>query len=192
MEEEWRDVKGYEGLYQVSNLGRVKSLERFVKREDGKINHIMERIMKSHLNVRSGRPEIRLKNDKGGKNIKLYRLVALAFVENDDVINKTCVNHKDGDVLNCKADNLEWCTYSENLQHSYDELNRPVNKPSVSKRSVVAINKKDGSQNTYESIQEANRMTGVSCTQIRRIAEGICVNEIYDFIVEGLNDKNIK
>ena len=192
MEEEWRDVKGYEGLYQVSNLGRVKSLERFVKREDGKINHIMERILSFQINPRSGRPQLSLNKNNHRKMMKLYRLVALAFVENDDIINKTCVNHKDGDVLNCKADNLEWCTYSENLQHAYDELNRPVNKPSVSKRSVVAINKKDGSQNTYESIQKANRMTGVSCTQIRRIAEGICVNEIYDFIVEGLNNKNIK
>ena len=144
-------------------------------------------MIKIQFNSRNGRPEVHLNKKGKRKALKLYRIVAEAFIENDDIINKTCVNHKDGNVTNCKADNLEWCTYSENLKHSYDELNRPTNKASVHRRSVIVINKKDGKKNTYKSIEETSRITGVSCTQIRRIAEGVCINENYDFIVEGLN-----
>ena len=186
-EEVWRDVVGYEGLYMVSNFGRVKSVERFVDREDGKVNHVLEKLITVRYNSRTGRPEVGLHKNGKRKLVKLYRIVAEAFIENDDVVNKTCVNHKDGCVVNCKANNLEWCTYSENLQHSYDELNRAINKPSVRRRNVIVINKKDGSKNTYASITQASKATGISCTQIRRIAEYECTNENYIFIVEGLN-----
>lgn len=186
-EEVWRDVVGYEGLYMVSNFGNVKSLERFVDREDGKVNHVLEKLMKVRYNSRNGRPEVHLYKNGKPKLVKVYRIVAEAFIENDDIVNKTCINHKDGCVANCKVDNLEWCTYSENLQHSYDELNRPINKTSVRRRNVIAINKKDGSKNTYSSITQASKATGISCTQIRRIAEYECTNENYIFIVEGLN-----
>ena len=111
----WKDTKGYEGLYQVSNMGRVKSLERTVTRKNGRKQIIRERILKP-TTATNGYLRVKLCNGSGkGKGFFVHRLVCEAFHENPK--NKPCVNHIDENKVNNTASNLEWCTYSENNKH---------------------------------------------------------------------------
>jgi len=111
-EEIWKDIKGYEGLYQVSNMGRVKSLERTVIRKNGRKFTVRERILKPFPNHK-GYLQVSLCDSRGKeKTVKVHRLVCEAFYKNPE--NKPCVNHIDEDKTNNAASNLEWCTYKEN------------------------------------------------------------------------------
>ena len=110
MSEEWRDIKGYEGLYQVSNLGRVKSL-RYNHSENKKI-------LKGFLS-KKGYHRVSFYKDGVRKDYSVHRLVAEAFIPNID--NKPCIDHIDTNKLNNKVDNLRWCTNKEN---NWNELTR--------------------------------------------------------------------
>lgn len=111
MAEEWRDIAGYEGLYQVSNLGNVKSLIRW------KGTHYLptEKILKKSKTT-TGYWKVELTKDKIRKSLKVHRLVAIAFIENPE--GKPHINHKDGNPLNNEVGNLEWCTQKENAEHA--------------------------------------------------------------------------
>lgn len=119
MKEFWRHIKDYEGLYEVSNLGRVKSLKRRVdiKSRKGKVFNIAinEKILKPGFN----RHYYQVHLCKEGKYplYEIARLVADAFIPNPD--NKPQVNHINGDKLDNRVENLEWCTCSENRYHAY-------------------------------------------------------------------------
>lgn len=100
LREEWTDIKGYEGYYQISNLGRVKSLER--KHSNGKIDtHLVKLSKRNYYTVTLW------KNGKG-KTYSIHRLVAEHFIPNPN--NYKFVNHKDENKYNNSIDNLEWCT----------------------------------------------------------------------------------
>lgn len=113
-QEIWKDIKGYEGLYQISNLGRVKSCAR-------KINHglyVEDRgdvIMTPYLN-NNGYYSVMLHKNKKKKNHRIHQMVARAFIPNPE--NKEMINHIDCNRLNNKVENLEWCTNSENQIHA--------------------------------------------------------------------------
>lgn len=191
MSEIWKDIKEYEGHYQVSNKGRVKSLDRYITRSDGAVELKKGKILSIQFNSKSGRPEVSLKKNRKRKCVKVYRLVADHFVDNDNPTKKLCVNHLDGDVKNCRADNLEWVDYSANLKHSYDVLKRPVNSTKIKKREVIAII--DGREKTYSSIEATSRATGVSPTQIRRIACGESKSQKgYVFRIPSLDVEDIE
>lgn len=112
-EEIWKDIHGYEGLYQISNLGRVKSLSRQVR---GTIKRITsDRIMVANMGS-TGYREVSLSRNGKRAVKKIHRLFAIAFIANPE--NKPCINHKDGNKLNNDIENLEWCTYSENVRHA--------------------------------------------------------------------------
>lgn len=187
MEEIWKDIKNYEGYYQVSSLGRIRSLDRYVLCRNGQLQLKKGIIFSLCYNKRVDIYEVHLNKECKRKCFKVHRLVAEAFIHNDDPINKTTVNHKDGDRSNNQMDNLEWATYSENEKHSYDELDRPINIPKKSKRQTTVIDKNNDIRTIWESIAAASRASGLSETQIRRIAAGECVNDKYDFIIEPLN-----
>lgn len=128
MKEVWKDVVGYEGLYQVSNLGRVKSLARF-KLNHGKLKPIPERILKPWEMSKQTNGQaymmVSLYQNAKRKSALVHRLVAEAFIPNPE--NKPTVNHKNGDKYNNQVDNLEWMTQRENLLHAYKMgLNVPI------------------------------------------------------------------
>lgn len=188
IEEIWKDIKDYEGMYQISSFGRVRSLDRIVNSSCGKTQKIKGKLLIICYNKRVNVYEIHLRKDNKRKCFKIHRLVAEAFVYNDDPINKTTVNHIDGDRSNNKSSNLEWVSYSENEKHAYDKLHRPINRPKYMKRRCESIDKNTNLHTVYESIESASRGTGVSVTQIRRIANNECNNNNFYFVIEGIND----
>lgn len=122
--EVWKDVKGFEGVYQVSNLGRVKRLPSKIKvnRFNKVIDVIVrERILKPDLTgVKYKR--VQLYGLKIKTKAYIHRLVAVAFIENPKQYK--FINHKDGNKLNNVVTNLEWCSASDNLFHRSRVLNK--------------------------------------------------------------------
>ena len=111
--EQWKNIEGYEGLYQISNCGRVKSFY------NGK-----ELIMKLGTNEK-GYSRVSLWKNHKKKDYKVHRLVAEAFLDNPD--NLTEINHKDEDKSNNNVDNLEWCSHQYNINFG-TAIQRRVNK----------------------------------------------------------------
>ena len=134
MRELWKDIDGYEGLYQISNLGNVKSVQRIVTRGTNFIP-INERILKTGDN--DGYKYVSLSKSGKSKTVWIHRLVAIAFIPNPNKL--PCVNHIDENTHNNCVTNLEWCTHSYN--NSYNEIRI---KSSIPKRKPVLQYSKDG------------------------------------------------
>ena len=115
MTEIWKDIQGYEGFYQISNLGNVKSLERVVDKGNGILQHRKERIMNKRESV-DGYYIAKLNVNKKSTSIAIHILVARHFIDNPN--NYPEVNHKDCNRKNNQVDNLEWCTHQQNVEHS--------------------------------------------------------------------------
>lgn len=130
-QEIWKDVKGYEGLYQVSNLGRFKSLERVLirNRKGNSKLPIKEKILKPYY-CKKGYLRIGFRKDKKLITFSTHRIIAQHFIDNPE--NKPQINHINGIKDDNRIENLEWCTPSENLKHSYDILNRKPMRGSMS------------------------------------------------------------
>jgi hypothetical protein len=115
MEEIWKDIIGYFGLYQISNLGNIKSLERY------RYNNLKYLQKEKHLSLIKnvyGYLQVNLCKYGKIKIFKVHRLVACAFISNPE--NKPEINHKNGIKIDNRVENLEWCTRSENEIHSYE------------------------------------------------------------------------
>lgn len=113
LKEIWKDIEGYEGAYQVSDQGNVKTLSRKVKCGNGYV--ITKEKILSPGRDSSGYLVVRLSKNNKGKTYKIHRLVAIAFIPNP--LNLPQVNHKDENKINPKADNLEWCTNKYNCNY---------------------------------------------------------------------------
>lgn len=113
--EEWRFIIGHEGQYQVSNKGRIRSIDREFIRSNGRVMKLKSKIMK--LNITSeGYVGITLHLKGKNKSYRVHRLVAQAFISNKE--NKETVNHKDCNKQNNKVSNLEWNSVLENVRHA--------------------------------------------------------------------------
>ena len=112
--EEWKNIIGYEGLYEVSNTGQVRSLDRYVKYSNGRI-HLHKGKVLSPVKDKYGYLVVCLYCNEKQKIIKIHRLVAQAFIPNPN--NLPEVNHKDEDKTNNSVDNLEWCTAKYNSNY---------------------------------------------------------------------------
>lgn len=116
--EEWKDIYDYEGAYQISNLGRVRSLPRKIIYSNGKIIHYHGGLISTKERKKDKYWTTCLCKNQIEQTMYIHRLVALHFIPNPK--NKPEVNHKDGDKSNNKVTNLEWATESENNKHAHE------------------------------------------------------------------------
>ena len=160
--ETWRDIPGYEGRYQVSDMGRVKSLARVVTRRDSKTLQWPERTMTLTKSDR-GYLYVCLCRDTHETSHLVHRLVAHAFLPNPD--NKPEVNHINGIKSDNRMSNLEWVTASENARHSRRVLGNGGGKPP---RPVVCLD----TGIVYPSVHDAARNICVNYTSILDVCKG--------------------
>lgn len=160
MIEEWRDIVGYEGIYKISNIGRVKSLDRLNSR-GFKINGRMLKIRNSRL----GYPEVHLFHNGKDKLVKVHRLVASAFVPNPE--NKAHVNHLDEKRDNNVFYNLQWVTSKEN--NNYGTHNQKVAKANSIPIKVIY---RDNTYECWESGTVFAKEHGFNSTSVSAVLKG--------------------
>lgn len=156
----WKDVVGFEGLYEVSNFGRVRSVEHttFVQREKDLIpyNHLQKQKILSQRTGKTGYVKVNLyRNTVRSRSMKtalVHRLVAEAFIDNPN--NYKHINHKDENKENNCAENLEWCTAKYNLNYGSRKyvLTKKVRQLSLDGTLI----------NEFYGVREAERKTGIS------------------------------
>lgn len=157
MKEIWKDIKGYEGLYQISNLGRVKSLGNEYRKK--------EKYLKLQYS-RDGYQRLGLRKSGVAKCEYIHRLVAIAFIPNP--LNKPQVNHIDGNKQNNKVNNLEWVTPFENTHHAYKNNLVPHKNEKTPKKTLLKIidfcemNIQNIENNEYKKIIEKIRELAIN------------------------------
>lgn len=175
----WLPIKGHEGLYEVSNKGRIKSLPREVVRFGFHKENVVESIRPPKKDK-----YLRIELSKEGINkiYPIHRLVAIAFIENPN--NKPFINHKDGNKYNNSVENLEWCTHSENQKYSFDVLKRSLppmayksgeDHPNFGKGHLISQCKKikcDTLGIEFNSEREACRLLGVNTGALSNVLNG--------------------
>ena len=114
--ETWKPIYGFEGIYEISSFGRVKSLARLRKASRGGFAPVAEKILKQKTS-KSGYKVVHLRHEDLEKHPSIHRLVAEAFIPN--IENKATVNHIDGNKENNNVSNLEWSTHSEQMEHAF-------------------------------------------------------------------------
>ena len=166
----WRAVVGYMDLYEVSNLGRVRSLDRIQYNPVAATHQTFHpgHIMNGRVSHRGYRL-VNLRDVNGKrKNCSVHRLVAMAFIPNPD--NLPFVNHKNYDTLDNRVENLEWCTPTYNVHYGRADRIRQANQP---KRKVVAQYTIKGEYVAiYKTLQSAARNVGITRQQVRNCAKG--------------------
>ena len=202
-DEAWRPVVGYEGLYEVSNTGVVRALERTVvgRNQVTTFNRVYPaRIMSFHYLPRNYIQVFLAKNGKT-KGYLVHRLVAEAFIPNPE--NKPEVNHKDRNPANNTVENLEWVSKQENMDHAIangwdpklSRLGAKSTELHKLRQSLALTNRKDMSipcrcietGQTYPSISEAARQTNLGWTSIKRSIDehkSIFGKYTFDYVME--------
>lgn len=187
MKEIWKNIKGYEGLYQVSNLGNIKSLDRYIINKNGDKQYfpgkyLIQGVSDNYLKV------ILSKSNKQ-RTFRVHILVARAFIPNPE--NKPEVNHMDGNKQNNRVNNLEWNTRSENELHAYK--NGLAKSSDKQKQAVAKYAKENYSKKViqyslngdfikeWNSMHDVWRELGIRPSYICRCCKGLR-NQTYGYI----------
>lgn len=160
-DEIWKDIPNYEGLYQISNMGRVKSISHIVIDTLGRHFPVKEKIRKSVVD-RNGYYHLKLIAHGHTKDFQIHQLVAQAFIPNPNHYKE--INHKDEDKRNNKVSNLEWCTRKYNVNYH--------NLPDRQGKKVAQYDKTGKLIKIYPSIREAERETNITNQHIIRVCKG--------------------
>ena len=167
MSEVWKPIKGYEGIYEVSDLGRVRSLPRMLTDSKGRRHPVPMKILKMH--DRKGYDSVTLQ-DMGRKTImSVHRLVAMAFIPNPD--NLPVINHRDENPKNNQVSNLEWCDISYNTRYGTG-VERAQAKHVYHRKAVEQLTKDGQHVATFKGVKEAARATGADASVIVKVCKG--------------------
>ncbi len=169
--EEWKSIKGYEGLYEISSFGRVKSLlgwngRKYIQRE---------RILapyKQQSNKYYSRSVVKLTKDNKTKDFKVHRLVAEAFIPNPN--NYKVVNHIDGNPLNNNVENLEWCTQKMNIKHALNNELTITRIKTIDRETMVEL------LNNNFNYDEIAEMLGVAKGTVFNYIRKFKIRKIYE------------
>lgn len=169
--EEWKSIKGYEGLYEISSFGRVKSLlgwngRKYIQRE---------RILapyKQQSNKYYSRSVVKLTKDNKTKDFKVHRLVAEAFIPNPN--NYKVVNHIDGNPLNNNVENLEWCTQKMNIKHALNNELTITRIKTIDRETMVEL------LNNNFNYDEIAKMLGVAKGTVFNYIRKFKIRKIYE------------
>lgn len=170
MEEKWKDIINYEGYYQISNFGNIRSLDRKIRFNKG-YSIKKGKMLKPILN-KKGYYKVSLSKNQKEKRFFIHRLVAIHFIENP--LSKEQVNHKDGNKKNNRVDNLEWCTNLENQIHAIknglidneQRIQQAINMGIINRKPVAQYTKEGNLIKEYVSIKEASILTGINSRNI--------------------------
>ena len=161
-DEIWVDIQGYEGKYQVSNFGNVRSADRLYKQANSKVDeykHFYKRKILTPFYNKWGYKRVGLSKNGKVKFYTIHKLVAEAFLKNNN--NYPCVNHIDGNKENNNVNNLEWCSYSHNNRNTREiGLNKDIHYKTRCRKAIEFIKENkdkyyqdwredDGSYDTY-------------------------------------------
>ena len=166
MEEEWRPIVGFEGEYEISSIGRVRSLDREIIFNDRRKRLFRGKVIAVNINP-NGYKAVGLSRHHKNINKYIHKLVAESFIDNPN--NYNVVNHIDGNKLNNCYTNLEWTTFSNNSLHSYNILKQKKPKSNGAAIPVECYNVYTKETMLLKSIREVERVLKISKTHIRRI-----------------------
>lgn len=175
MKEIWKPISGFEGLYEVSNKGRIRSLDRMIKIEEKGTSYIQfrrGRILKNGDNGH-GYKFVHLCFDNRAHRVYIHRVVANAFLPL--VEGKDFINHKDGNKANNVVTNLEWCTCAENNEHKIRVLKHTGDrkgKPILKNRKKIGLFKNGLMIASFGSLREASISLGWNYNNLSSICSG--------------------
>ena len=170
MQEIWKDIKGYEGLYQVSNLGRIKSLN---------YNHTKKEKIMTPTITKKGYMKLHLDNDGKRKYCLVHRLVAETFIENPNNYNMVLHKKSVSNGGTNEATNLYWGNNSDNMKdktrdgHFKNPRKGKFGKNNPTSKPILQFDKNNNFIKEYESITQANKETNIKCSNISLCCKGI-------------------
>lgn len=169
--EVWKDIPGYEGLYQVSNKGRVRSIRREIVRTNNS-NYYLDGKILSPSYGGNKYPSVNLWRNKTYKTFTIHRLVSVSFIPNP--LNLKYINHKNGNKSDFSIENLEWCTHRENMIHAslnglmkFHMIGKTGSKHPNSKAVIKMLTNGEFVEE-FESMNQAEIKTGIDHNSISR------------------------